>query len=346
MSVFQIASRSVGVGQPCLIIAEVGQAHDGSLGTAHAYVDAAAKAGVDAIKFQTHIASAESSAAEAFRVRFSPQDETRYDYWQRMEFTERQWQGLAEHAKQVGLLFLSTPFSFAAVDLLSRLDVPAWKVGSGEVSNLPMLERMARTGKPVLLSSGMSSYRELDAAVGVIRGQSPLAIFQCTTAYPCPAEKVGLNVLAELRERYQCPVGLSDHSGSIFASLAAAALGANFLEMHIVFSRDCFGPDVSASLTTDEFAQLVRGVRFIERALATPVDKEAVASEMGELKALFGKSIVAAKDLPARHQLLADDLDLRKPGTGLPAARLPELIGRTLRRPITANTFLAESDLD
>ncbi|MEX0679284.1 MAG: N-acetylneuraminate synthase family protein [Pirellulales bacterium] len=340
---FSILKREVGHGRPCLIVAEVAQAHDGSLGTAHAYVDAIARSGADAVKFQTHFAAAESTPREPFRVAFSPQDDTRYDYWKRLEFSEPQWQSLADHARQSGLIFLSTPFSFDAVDLLDRLGMPAWKVGSGEVTNLPMLERMAATGRPVLISSGMSSWDELDQAVATVRkAAAPVALLQCTTAYPCPAEKIGLNVLEQLRNRYQCPVGLSDHSGTIYASLAAVALGANLLEVHVVFSRECFGPDVKASVTTSQLAELVEGVRFIERALAHPLDKEQIAGEMRELKTMFGKSVVVARDLPAGHKLAAADLALKKPGSGIPASRLGDVVGRRLARAVTADTLLAE----
>ncbi len=166
---FSIEQREVGAGRPALVVAEVAQAHDGSLGTAHAYIDAAAGAGADAVKFQTHIASAESTPGEPFRVKFSPQDATRYDYWKRMEFSRDGWRGLADHARQAGLIFLSTPFSFEAVELLDDLGMPAWKVGSGEVTNLPMLERMARTRRPVIVSSGMADFAELDRAVACVR---------------------------------------------------------------------------------------------------------------------------------------------------------------------------------
>jgi N-acetylneuraminate synthase len=331
---------------PCLVITEVAQAHDGSLGAAHAFIDAAAQAGADAIKFQTHIAVEESTRAEPWRVRFSLQDETRYDYWKRMEFTEAQWLGLAHHALRVGLVFLSSPFSMAAVDLLERVGVPAWKVASGEVSNLPMIERMASTGKPVLLSSGMSGWQELDRAVEVVQSKgAPLAIFQCTTAYPAPPERVGLNVLAELRERYSCPVGLSDHSGAIFAGLAAATLGADMLEVHVTFSRQAFGPDVSASLTFDELADLVLGVKFIEKALGNPVDKDAEEKGAEELRTTFGKSVVAARDLSKGTVITSEDLAAKKPGWGIPAVRLSELVGRTLLRDLAADEMIREEHL-
>jgi N,N'-diacetyllegionaminate synthase len=321
----------------CLIIGEIAQAHDGSLGAAHAYIDAVADAGADAVKFQTHIAAAESTPDEPWRVKFSRQDASRFDYWRRMEFTEAQWQGLAAHACERKLHFLSSPFSFEAVELLERVGVPAWKVGAGETLNPPMIERMARTRKPVLLSSGMANWDELDAAVARVRAHAaPVAVLQCTSAYPCPPEQLGLNVIAELRARYECPVGLSDHSGTIYAGLAAATLGARLIEVHVAFSRECFGPDVLASVTTAELRRLVEGVRFIERAQAHPVDKTAMAERLGELRRAFGKSIVAARDLTAGHRLQAGDLTLKKPGTGIPAARFDELLDRQLTRAIAA----------
>ena len=342
----QIADRLVGPGHPCFIIAEVAQAHDGSLGNAHAYIDAVAGAGASAIKFQTHIAAAESTPHEAFRVKFSRQDATRYDYWERMQFTPEQWVGLAEHAREAGLVFLSTPFSFEAVDLLETLDMPAWKVGSGEINNIPMLRRMARTGRPVLLSSGMSSWEDLDVAVSTVRDTgSEVGLFQCTTSYPCPPEKLGLNVIAQLRERYGCAVGLSDHSATTHAGIGAAALGADMLEVHVVFSHACFGPDTTSSLTPEQLAHLVEGARFMRTALANPVDKAAMADSLTELRVLFGKSVVPRRALPAGHVLADEDLALKKPGTGIPASRFDAVLGRTLRRAVEADALLSEDDL-
>ena len=215
MASFEIAGRAVGPDKPCLIVAEVGQTHDGSLGTAHAFIDAVAQAGADAIKFQTHIAAAESTPSEPWRVQFSQQDPSRYEYWQRMEFTEEAWEGLERHAKERDIIFLSSPFSLQAVELLVRVGMPAWKIASGEVTNVPLFERIAETGLPILLSSGMNPLEEIDANVNQAqtRGQ-PIAVLQCTTAYPCPPEKVGLNLIPYFRERYGCPIGLSDHTGT------------------------------------------------------------------------------------------------------------------------------------
>src|SRR5687767_14084816 len=193
----------------CLVIGEVAMSHDGSVGLAHAFIDAIAAAGADAVKFQTHIAAAESTPAEPFRVKFSRQDASRYDYWKRMEFTEEQWRTLADHARDRGLLFLSSPFSREAVDLMARVGMPLWKVAAGEVRNLPLLDHMIAAGRPIIPSSGMSAVEELDKAVQRVRRAGlPLAVVQCTTAYPCPPERIGLNLLSFFRERYGCFVGL------------------------------------------------------------------------------------------------------------------------------------------
>jgi len=344
---FSIAEHEVGTDAPCFVVAEVAQAHDGSLGNAHAYIDAAADAGASAVKFQTHIAAEESTPAEPWRVRFSRQDASRYEYWKRMEFSAAAWRELADHARERGLVFLSSPFSVAAVELLEGIGMPAWKVASGEITNHVMIKEIAATGMPVLLSSGLATRAELDDAFEIATsGGSPAAVFQTTTSYPCPAEQVGLNVLAELRQRYCCPVGLSDHSATVFAGLAAVSLGADLLEAHIVFSRRCFGPDTTSSLDPVEFEQLVRGVKFIERALGHPVDKEATASELDELRTTFGRSLVARRDLSPGSTLQPDDLIPKKPGTGIPATRLAELVGRTLKRTVPADALLQEEDLD
>ena len=325
----------------CMIIAEVAQAHDGSLGMAHAFIDAIANAGADAIKFQTHIAAAESTPGEPWRVKFSPQDATRYDYWERMEFTEEQWHGLKRHADERGLKFLSSPFSVEAVELLTQVGVYAWKVASGEVSTSSMLERMVATRLPILLSTGMSSLSEIDAAVAQVKAHGlPLTVLQCTTAYPCPPEKIGLNLIPFFRERYGCAVGLSDHSGTIYPGLAAATLGIEVLEVHVTLSREMFGPDVPASVTTSELRQLVEGVRFIEKMKANPVDKDAMAQEMAPLRELFTKSVVARVDLSAGTMLREEHLTVKKPGTGIPADRLHEAVGRRLRRSVKADELL------
>lgn len=340
------ALQQLGHGR-CLVIGDVALSHDGSLGLAHAFVDAIASAGADAVKFQTHIASAESTPAEPFRVRFSRQDGSRYEYWKRMEFTEDEWRGLAEHCRERNVLFISSPFSIEAVDMLERIGQPVWKIASGETSNVQLLERVLRTGAPVLLSTGMSPTSEIDAAVARVKSRGvPVGVFQCTTAYPCPPERIGLNLIPQYRERYGCWVGLSDHSATIYAGLAAAAIGIDMLEVHVALSREMFGPDVVASVTTTELRQLVEGVRFIERMRANPVDKDAFAREMAPLRQIFTRSLVARQALPAGTVLAREHLAIKKPGTGLSPDRLEDVVGRRLRRAVDADQLLAAEDIE
>ncbi|MEO6120877.1 MAG: N-acetylneuraminate synthase family protein [Acidimicrobiales bacterium] len=330
-----------------VVVGEVGQAHDGSLGTAHAFIDAIAETGADAVKFQTHIAAAESRTDEPWRVRFSYEDDTRYQYWKRMEFSPDDWSGLRRHAEDRGLAFLSSPFSLEAVDLLRRVGVAGWKVASGEVANPLLLDAVAATGQPVMLSSGMSSWAELDGAVDRLRGAGagPLAVLQCTSVYPSRPELVGLNVLGQISGRFGCAAGLSDHSGTIFPALAAVALGGRVVEVHVTLSRQMFGPDVAASVTTAELRTLVDGIRYLETALASPVDKDAVAEDMAPMRVLFGRSVVARSPLPAGHVLAAGDLTAKKPGGGVPPSDLEALIGRRLRRALEADELVRDGDV-
>jgi N-acetylneuraminate synthase len=331
----------------CFVIGEVALTHDGSLGLAHAFVDAIAAAGADAVKFQTHIAAAESTPSEPFRVAFSRQDERRYDYWKRMEFTEEQWRGLAEHCRDRGVVFISSPFSVQAVDMLERIGQPLWKIGSGETSNEQLLDRILQTSGHVLLSTGMSAWAEIDAAVGRVKARGrQAAVLQCTTAYPCPPERVGLNLIPVFRERYGCWVGLSDHSATIYPGLAAATMGADVIEVHVALSREMFGPDVVASVTTAELRQLVDGIRFIERMTANPVDKDAAAQETAPLRRVFTRSLVARVALPAGTVLTRDHVAIKKPGTGLEPRRLDEVVGRRLVRAVDVDHVLTAEDVE
>ena len=328
------------------LIAEIGQAHDGSLGMAHTYIDAAAKAGVTIVKFQTHIAAAESSIYEPFRIQFSSQDATRFDYWKRMEFTVDEWRELKQHCEEVGLEFMSSPFSNAAVDLLEIVGVKRYKVGSGEVTNFVLLEKIAQTGKPVILSSGMSSFAELDKTVQFLKSRNvEYSILQCTTAYPTSPEHYGLNVIQELKKRYQVPIGFSDHSSSIEACITAVTLGAELLEFHIVFDKDSNGPDAKSSLTIAEATQLVKAVRTIELALKNPIDKNNNA-QFTDLKNIFEKSLAVNKDLKKGHLLTFNDLEAKKPkGYGIDAINFEHVIGKVLAKELAQWDFLNEEDL-
>ncbi len=343
---YHIFSIFLFINLPMLIIAEIGLTHDGSLGMAHAFIDALALTGVDAIKFQTHIPEAESSPYEPFRVPFSYQDKNRMDYWQRTAFTSDQWAGLKSHCDEKGVEFMSSPFSNAAVDLLENIGVKRYKVGSGEVNNMLLLEKIARTGKPVILSSGMSSFAELDRSVEFLRSRNvEFSIMQCSTAYPTKPAQWGLNVIGELKARYGVPVGFSDHSGVPESALAAVALGAELLEFHVTFHKQMFGPDVPASLTIEETAYTVKAVRNILEALDNPVDKTD-NSAFKDVKQIFEKSLAVNKDLPAGHVLRFEDLEAKKPkGYGIPASAFQKVTGRKLSKPKNQWDFLKEDDL-
>lgn len=332
---------------PCLIIGEVAQAHDGSVGFAHAYIDAIAAAGADVVKFQTHIAAEESTPGEPWRVKFSKQDESRYAYWKRMEFTEAQWAELKRHADERGLLFLCSPFSVKAVEMLMRVGARAWKVASGEIRESSTFERMAATGLPMYVSTGMSPIEEIDAAVERVKARSiPLLLMQCTTAYPCPPEQVGLNMIPFFRDRYGCAVGLSDHTGTVYPSFAAATIGVAALEVHVTMSREMFGPDVSASVTTAELRQLVEGVRFIEAMKTHPVSKDRMADDLKGVRSLFTKSVVARTDLPAGTVLTLEHLAFKKPGTGIPEQKAHTVLQKRLKHAVAADTMILEDNLD
>lgn len=329
------------------LIAEIAQAHDGSLGILHSYIDAVAKTGVQAIKFQMHIAEAESSIHEPFRVKFSKEDATRYDYWKRMEFSLEQWKEIKKHCDEAGLDFICSPFSNMAVDWLEEIGVHTYKIGSGEVNNLLLLEKITQTGKPLIISSGMSSFLELDETVNFLKSKNAdFSILQCTTAYPTKPEQFGLNVINELKERYKVSVGFSDHSAKVSTGIAAVALGAEILEFHVVFNRSMFGPDAIASLTLEETAQLAEAVNDIHLAQNHQIDKNN-NENFRELKSIFEKSLAINKDLPKGHAISFDDLESKKPsGFGISAKEFQKVIGRKLANNKTKWDFLNEEDLE
>ena len=331
----------------CAVIAEVAQSHDGSLGMAHAFIDAAANAGANAIKFQTHIAAEESSAAEPWRTHFSRQDESRLDYWRRMEFTREQWSQLKQHADDAGIHFLSSPFSVKAVDMLENIGMDAWKIASGEINNTPLLDRVIDTKKPIILSTGLSALDEIGATVSYLTAAgSPLALLQCTSQYPCAPENIGLNVIDKFREMFDCAVGLSDHSGTIFSGLAAATHKIQILEVHIALSREMFGPDVIASITTGELKTLVDGIRYIETINNHPVDKSKTDINAQNLRQIFMKSIFTAREIEQGETFSTENITTKKPGTGIAAHQYSRVIGKKARRSVASNTMLTEDDLE
>lgn len=346
MKSINICQTEVGRGLRPFVIAEVGQAHEGSLGLAHCYIDSAVKAGVDAVKFQTHIAKAESTLDEPFRVAFSRQDKTRFDYWKRMEFSPEQWAGLSAHAREKNLVFLSSAFSFDAVNLLANLDMPAWKIGSGEFWSEELLQAMLDTGKPLIISTGMSAWSEILAISEKLEAVSyPYAFLQCTSRYPTQYEQVGLNVITEMQNRFDCPIGLSDHSGTIFPALAAMSRGASIVEVHLTLSREMFGPDVSSSLSIDELALLVEARDAFYLMDSHPVDKNAMAQELTSTRDLFSKSIALAREVAVGSILNKSDLCAKKPGTGISLSDIDKVVGSRLVNDVSTDRLLKWEDI-
>jgi N,N'-diacetyllegionaminate synthase len=337
-----MSNRAENTASPPRLIAEIGSVHDGSFGNACKLIEAAASCGADAAKFQTHIAEAETLRDAPSPAYFK--GEPRFDYFRRTGFTSNQWKQLRQVCEANDIAFLSSPFSLEAVDLLEDVGVGAYKIPSGEVTNWPLLERIAATGKPALLSSGMSSWQELDGAVDILRRGGPLTVMQCTTAYPCPPERVGLNVIAEMRSRYNVPVGFSDHTTGMAAALAAAALGADVVEKHLTFSRLMYGSDAANAMEPKDFRRLAEGLGEIWAMRAAPIDKNDLAPYR-DMKRIFEKSVVTARPLRAGQIIDRADLAFKKPGDGISAARYAEVIGRRAARELPDAHKLSEADL-
>ena len=261
------------------IATECSLSHDGSLGTALAYVQACAYAGVDAFKAQCHTGDPRTKLRPGVWL---PQDENCQAYLKRTAFSDSEWSQIADACEKFGLDFIVSPFSMAAFEQMNRVGVDRWKIGSAQVTNHELIDACVGTGKPVVVSSGMSTKAELEAAWNRVPN-SQLWVLECTSLYPCPPERIALGAIGWPTRN----MGISCHSGAIWPSLAAAALGYVMTEVHVVFSRECFGPDVSSSITLDELKQLVRGVRFIEAMGSDCLGKDWITAELKKMREVF-----------------------------------------------------------
>ena len=315
------------------IIAEAGVNHNGSLDLALRLIDAAKASGADAVKFQTFRADllATRSAHKApYQERTTAEAESQFEMLQRLELDAAAHRRLIDHCRQIGIQFLSSPFDAQSADLLATMDVPLYKVPSGEITNLPFLQHLARKGRPLILSTGMSTLGEVEEAVHVLRaaGAAQLTLLHCVTEYPAPYAEVNLRAMQTLKSAFGLPVGYSDHTPGIDIAIAAVALGAEVIEKHFTLDRSLPGPDHAASLEPDELRQMVAAIRHVEAALGTGI-KAPAPCELPNIS-VARKSVVAARALPTGHQLAAGDLDIKRPGSGLAPKLLPSLIGRTL----------------
>jgi N-acetylneuraminate synthase len=337
----RVGEREIGSGRPAFLVAEIGNNHDGSVRQAERLIDAAAEAGADAVKFQTHIAEAEMHPSTPTPPHF---DEPRWEFTKRMELSADDHRRLKAHAEERGVLFFSSPFSVEAVEVLEEIGNPLYKIASGEVTNPPLLEAVAATGKPALLSTGMSGLEDVEHALEILQGGGvDVLVLQCTSSYPAPPEKVNLRAMVAMGERFGLPYGLSDHTPDIHTSIAAVALGASAIEKHFTLSKRLYGPDHHASLTPEELARLVEGVRQVEAALGSA--EKVRDPDLDPARATFEKSVVTRVPIPSGTEIVREMLTTKRPGSGIPAVRLAEVVGRVAARDLEENTILETADL-
>lgn len=346
---FTIAGRAVGSGQPCFVIAEAGVNHNGDLELAKQLVRVAHAANADAVKFQTFRAerlTSRSAHKAAYQLVTTPADESQQEMLRRLELPDEAFRELARYCDTLGIHFLSTPFDEQSADFLETLDMVAYKIPSGEVTNTPYLEHIARKRRPMIVSTGMCDLGEVEQAVRAIEneGLRDFALLHCISNYPAEPSEINLRAMGTLRAAFGKPVGYSDHSSGIVVSLASVALGASVLEKHFTLDRAMPGPDHKASLEPAELRELVAGIRLIETALGSP-RKAPAASEVNTAMAAR-KSLVAARDLPRGTRIERSMLVAKRPGTGLSPGHLNSLAGKTLRRDIHADELLSIEDLE
>ena len=345
----RIGGRLLGPEQPCFIIAEAGVNHNGDVALAGRLVDAAVEARVDAVKFQTfraeRLASPAAPKAPYQRVR-TDAAESQLEMLRRLELSAEAHRRLQAQCRARGILFLSTPFDEESADLLETLDVPAFKIGSGEVTNLPFLQYVARKGRPLLLSTGMSHLAEVAEALQAVRatGNDQVALLHCVSSYPADPAEANLRAMQTMADAWQVPVGFSDHTPGSAVAVAARALGACVIEKHLTLDRTLPGPDHAASLEPTDFAALVRDLRAVEAALGhgrkEPTIREA------ETAIAARRSLVAARPIPAGTILTEESILIQRPGNGLPPSLRSQFIGRRARRDIPTGALLAWTMVD
>jgi N,N'-diacetyllegionaminate synthase len=339
-----IGQRKVGVGEPCFIIAEAGVNHNGSIQVARELIDVAARAHADAVKFQTfkpEKVCSPSAPKATYQLQTTGGDESQLEMGKKLELPFEAFRELQSYCKSKDLLFLSTPFDYESADFLSELSVPAFKIPSGEITNLPFLEHIARKGCPLIVSTGMSTLDEVQRAVETIRstGNQQLVLLQCVSNYPAQPSSVNLRAMHTLANAFDVPVGYSDHTAGTEIASAAVALGGCVVEKHFTISRDLPGPDHQASLEPDELAAMVRCIRNVEAALGDG-NKRPVLEE-ANTAAVARRSLVAAQYIQEGTVMTEGLIAILRPGTGLPPDMRPQLVGRRVRHDIEPGTLLS-----
>ena len=308
------------------IIAEVGSVHDGSFGNAKNIIQLAKECGADTVKFQHHIPDHETLVSAPSPAYFK--GENRYEYFQRTSFTIDQWVELIQFSREINIGFLISPFSIESVNILSEIGCNEFKVASGEVTNIPLLERISQVSHKVVLSSGMSNWEELDNAVSMLIDKCSITVMQCTSKYPCPLELAGLNIIQEISNRYgsKVNVGFSDHTESLCTGAAAKMMGANTIEKHLTFSKKMYGSDAPFAMEPEDLKLYISLIRDCELMLNSKVDKDDL-KHFSDMKSVFQKSIVASEFISEGTRLSTRHLAYKKPGDGIPASAYQDLIG-------------------
>ena len=337
---FQIGDRPIGPGHPPYVIAELSGNHNGEIARAIDLINAAKLAGADAVKLQTYTADTMTIEHDGpgFRIQGGLWDGRSLHELYQEAHTPWDWHPtLFAHAKKIGIDCFSSPFDFTAVDLLESLGAPAYKIASFEIIDTPLIRYAAKTGKPLIVSTGMADESEIDDAVTAARssGARGVALLHCVSGYPTPAEEANLARIPSLASRYDCPIGLSDHSLRIEVPIASVALGATILEKHFTLARADGGPDAAFSLEPDELRALVEGVRTAHAALGRSQYGRA-PSEAANVS--FRRSLYAVKDIAEGEELTSDNVRSIRPGFGLSPKYLPEILGRRARRAIARGT--------
>ncbi len=348
MKAVRIGEREIGKGKPAFIVAEAGDNHNGKPALALRLVAAAKEAGADAVKFQTFVAEelvTKSAAKAPYQNENEPESKTQFEMLKELELNEKDFEDIKTACKQQGILFLSSPFDEPSVELLDRLGVTAYKIPSGEITNFPLLELIASKRRPVILSTGMSTLEEVREAVGVLResGTKGLVLLHCTSNYPASFESLNLRAMATLEKEFGVPVGYSDHSLGIEASVAAAALGACMIEKHLTLDKTLPGPDHKASLEPGEFAEMVSAIRKVEKALG---DGRKVPHPSEEaVRDVARKSIVARVNIPKGTKIDTAMLAFKRPGTGMPPKDVGSVMGKYATKDIAADEVVTREML-
>jgi len=343
MTVIDIGGRLVGANAPCFIIAEAGVNHGGRVDAACHLVDLAADAGADAVKFQTFAADrlvTRQAPKADYQRRTTDAGQSQFEMLRALELSRADHESIIDRCRERQIRFLSSPFDDESAAMLDELGAPAFKVGSGELTNLPFLAQLAARGKPIILSTGMADLSEVESAVTTIRtaGNSPVLLLQCVSAYPAAPEDANLRAMRTMADAFGVPVGYSDHTLGNHVAVAAVALGACVIEKHLTSNRNLPGPDHQASTEPPDFAELVRAIRAVEAALGD--GRKVPALHERSTADVARKSLVAAAEIPIGAVLTEDAIAIRRPGTGLPPAMRPQLIGRRARVRIPEGTLL------